>query len=290
VTGLVNVVQFPHPGREHNPGPSAVMPWNNGLHRRKFLISDGQWIGGPNNSGSGPVTFWGEWEPPSRVVQRWRSDGGLPTFLHEPLLTALPDKTELQNTDPLVFGSRFRYSNCKQFDRKNDKSSGLQDLEPGSVILFGSKEQGATEFVLDTVLVVAGGRSYSPSDSISLADEPFVRRVVVEPLSTFEEALRWRFTLFDGATPDDPTQGMFSFVPCMPVEREPLRFARPRIRLAGLINPRSQQAPKGYTRHDRLDIGGARSAWQSVVEQVLDAGCVLGYDFPEPVLTDGQVG
>jgi hypothetical protein len=82
---------------------------------------------------------------------------------------------------------------------------------------------------------------------------------------------------------------MFSFVPCMPAERAPLRFARPRIQLQGLINPRSQQAPKGYTHRDRLDIEGARSAWRSVVEQVLDAGCVLGYGFPEPVLTDGPV-
>jgi hypothetical protein len=208
--------------------------------------------------------------------------------LHEPLLTALPHKAELQNTDPLVFGSCFRYSNCKQFDLKSGKPSGLQDLEPGSVMLFGSKEQGRPEFVLDTVFVVANGRPYSPSSSLGLADDPFVRRVVVEPLSTFQEALHSRFTLFNGATPDDPTDGMFSFVPCRPVEREPLRFARPRIRLDGFINPLSQQSPKGYTARDRIHVEEARHAWQSIVMQVLDAGCFLGYGFPEPNPIEGH--
>jgi hypothetical protein len=34
------VVQFPHPGREHRPS-GEVMPWNEGDHRRKFLLSEG---------------------------------------------------------------------------------------------------------------------------------------------------------------------------------------------------------------------------------------------------------
>jgi hypothetical protein len=56
-------VQFPHPGSEHHPtGP--WMEWNRREHARKFLKANGRFI----TSGeirSGPLVFWGEWEPQS---------------------------------------------------------------------------------------------------------------------------------------------------------------------------------------------------------------------------------
>ncbi len=54
-----------------------------------------------------------------------------------------------QNTDPLVFGDHFLYSNCRQ--RQNGK---MRDLAHGSLVLFGSKLGG--QFVLDTLFVVDG--------------------------------------------------------------------------------------------------------------------------------------
>jgi len=279
---LVNVVQFPHPGPEHVPGHDRVMPWNVGRHRRKFLHSPGQWIDGKGDVRHGDMTFWGEWEAPSRVIRRWMPQTHLPSFLQEPFITELPDGRELQNTDPLVFGSHFRYSNCKQFDQKNGTPTGLQDLEPGSVILFGSKRRGTVQFVLDTVFVVARGRSYAPATVSCLFDEPFVRRVVVEPLLTWEGPRSQRFTLFDGATPDDAIDGMFSFVPCLPFDGDFHRFSRPVIELPEFVNPRSQQSPGGYTRRDRVELATAYGAWRSVADQVEAAGCRLGYDLPEP--------
>ena len=145
----VFVVQFPHPGREHNPSPilrfQTRMEWSEGDHRRKFMCSPGRYV-----DGDAPIeaklTFWGEWEPPSDVVREWSPSGSLPRFLHAPVWTKSgPPKR--QNTDPWVFGDHFRYSNCKQQAQPR-----LRRLTPGSVIFFGSTKDG--EFVLDTVFVV----------------------------------------------------------------------------------------------------------------------------------------
>ncbi|MCC2275482.1 hypothetical protein LKL35_08605 [Streptomyces sp. ET3-23] len=281
---LVNVVQFPHPGGEHDPGDAEVMPWNSADHRRKFLQRPGRWSDPQGTVREGKVTFWGEWEAPSRIVGRWPAQGDLPRFLHEPLLSEMPSSGYAQNTDPLVFGPRFRYSNCKQFDRHRGHPTGMQDLTPGSVILFGSKQPGRTAFALDTVFVVANSQPYALRDGDSLAAEPFVQRTVVAPLRTGPGWEHLAFTLFDGATHVDPVAGMFSFVPCMSVDREPLRFARPVIDLAGFINPKSQQSPSGYTERHRVSLQTAGDAWRAVVAQVFASGCMLGHSLTEPEL------
>jgi hypothetical protein len=279
---LVSVVQFPHPGAEHDPGDAQVMPWNSADHRRKFMRSPGQWSDPRGNVNQGEVTFWGEWEAPSRIVQRWPVDGDLPRFLHQPMLSEMPTGRYAQNTDPLVFGARFRYSNCKQFDRHHGHPTGMQDLASGSVILFGSKQPGRAAFALDTVFVVADARPYALNDLACLADEPFVQRTVVAPLGSGPGWGYQAFTLFDGATRDEPVTGMFSFVPCLPVDGKPRRFARPVIDLPGFINPRSQQSPSGYTPRHRVGLRTACEAWQAVVEQVFATGCMLGHGLPEP--------
>ena len=45
------------------------------------------------------------------------------------------------------------------------------------------------------------------------------------------------YRLYIGATPDDPVEGMFSYVPCRPADADRSGFARPAITLPGLINP-----------------------------------------------------
>lgn len=122
----VFVVQFPHPGIEHNPKDATVMPWNIGPHARKFLRSPGRYVAPDGSIREGTLVFWGEWEPPSRVVDRWAQDGRKPRFLHEPSWTA-PVDSGLANTDPWVFGERFRFSNCKQLT-PHGRPSALQSL------------------------------------------------------------------------------------------------------------------------------------------------------------------
>jgi hypothetical protein len=82
----------------------------------------------------------GEWEPPSRVEQRWPTDpdGVLPCTLHRPYWTR-PGRSRLrQNTDPWVFGEQMIYSNCRQTVRAQRRPTALQTLPRGSVICFGS--------------------------------------------------------------------------------------------------------------------------------------------------------
>ncbi|MFR9797120.1 hypothetical protein ACL02U_14605 [Streptomyces sp. MS06] len=293
MSASVNVVQFPHPGAEHRPGRTDAMPWNSGAHRRKFLRSPGSWVDGCGAVNRGDMTFWGEWEAPSRIARRWPADGHLPRFLHQPVLSDPPVGRYVQNTDPLVFGHRFRYSNCKQFDTTHGRPSGLQDLARGSIILFGSR-LGGEFFVLDTVFVVADGRPFSLGDPDCLADEPFVQRVVVEPLRSGAGGQQRKYTLFDGAMYDEPVEGMYSFVPGLPVDGEPQRFARPVIELPGFINPLSHQSPRSYTARDSVALDAARNAWRAVTDRVLAAGCVLGFDLEEPRWTSavppGRVG
>lgn len=134
-------IQLPHPGGEHRP-KGTNMPWSQiREHCRKFLLARGDLVVNGAKSG-GQYAFWGEWEPDSRILHAWKRDGPLPQFLHEPLLRVPHDDAWRQNTDPLVFGERFVYSNCRQKDKK------LRSLAPGSLVLFGSGQ--GRGFVLDT--------------------------------------------------------------------------------------------------------------------------------------------
>src|SRR5689334_11311120 len=119
------------------------MPWNNGEHGRKFLKGTGTYVreGFPY---TGSFVFWGEWEPPSFAARLSESSDGLPGWVHEPVWKEPARRKLLQNTDPLVFGDRFLYSNCRQ-----THVSSLRNLAPGSLVVFGSKL--ARRWVVDTV-------------------------------------------------------------------------------------------------------------------------------------------
>lgn len=243
MSGPASIVQFPHPGGEHVPRTDA-MAWNKGSHRRKFLRSHGSTVSPQGvTEFEGQLAFWGEWEPPSTIERRWSSAPELPTVLHLPCWNQPATTGTRQNTDPWVFGSSFLYSNCKQLT-PGERPSALQRLARGSLILFGSARDG--QFVLDTVLVVAGAvAQYRPVDGVPATSDAFnvctVESLAAEP-ARYSQAT---FTLLRGATPQHPVNGMFSFVPCRPWIGNNSRFARPPVGLPGIINPRSSQSPSG---------------------------------------------
>ncbi len=283
----VYVVQFPHPGPEHNPKDATVMPWNAGSHARKFMRSPGRLVDGDGTAHEGSVVFWGEWEPLSRVVDRWAPDGRKPRFLHEPCWAA-PADAGLANTDPWVFGERFRFSNCKQLTPRG-RPSVLQSLTPGSIVLFGSQVDDL--FVLDTVFVIADRTPYTPAKSTQLEVDDAFRACTLERLARDRheriDVPHARFTLFQGAMHEDPLDGMFCFVPARLADGDDVRFARPPIRLPGYVNPKSKQAPSGARRARTLD--DAREVWESVRQQVWDAGCMLGIRIATPPPADMTV-
>jgi hypothetical protein len=228
------VVQFPHPGGEHDPGDSAVMGWNRAEHRRKFLHSDGRYFDADGVLRSGTVTFWGEWEAPSRVVSRHPAAGaGMPRFVHEPLMQRPADpQARRKNTDPFVFGGAFLYSNCRQFTPERTPSR-MQRLAPGSLVLFGSALDGC--FVLDTVMVIGSAEPYVIGGPDPFGDDvPDVfRAAALEPLAA-SKLSGAAATLYRGRMYAPGRQEMFSFVPAAGDGR---LFARPVIEMPRFVNP-----------------------------------------------------
>jgi hypothetical protein len=249
------------------------MEWNRGPHARKFMKASGRYVDG-RAACTGAFTFWGEWEPQSRTIETYpRDGGGGPRWLHEPYLEVPRHRRLLQNTDPLVFGEYFRYSNCRQ--RRNAK---LRSLRLGSVILFGSRI--GTEFVLDTVFVVgADAQDYIPGESEHVACPDWVQAVVLEPLRSSHEHLTETLRLYRGRTYDEAPGGPFSFVPCRPYEVGHAAFARPAIHLdRRWLEPNLAMGAKA------TPATGAelRVLWEEVIRQVVAAGLSLGIELEPP--------
>jgi hypothetical protein len=303
-------VQFPHPGGECTARTDDV-PWNTGpAHRRKFLVEAGRFVDIDEHVGDAELVLWGEWEPPSQIERRWPASGRLPRALHRPYWATPLTPGFRHNTDPWVWGERMLYSNCRQTRMQPRRSTdaprrvptSMQELQRGSVICFGSRVAG--EFCLDTVFVVASKERWTGDDYDELdVDEAFLTctaRPIGHPAVSgcgcgpggattgcaVEAAVE--LTLFRGATYEDPVDGMFSFVPARLASEQDPRFARPPIRIDGLINPASWQSPSGATRP--LDVGTIRDAWRSLKEQVITAGLVLGLSLDTPAHRPGQGG
>jgi hypothetical protein len=276
------VVQFPHPGGEHNPGILEEAPWNTQAHCRKFLRSPGSYLDRDNVLRSGSVSFWGEWEAQSRVVGHFQKAApGLPRFLHEPFLQRPDDlMAGRQNTDPFVFGKAFLYSNCRQFTATLGPSR-MQRLAEGSVVLFGSKLNH--DFVLDTLMVIGSGTPYviGEPDEFGYDVTDVFRAATLEPLAASPKLAGTRAMLYRGLMYGSGRQEMFSFVPadanCQP-------FARTIIELAGLVNPAN---PRG-AKTTRVTPDQARHACHEVVRQVRKQGLDLAVFLAEPQILAGQ--
>jgi hypothetical protein len=168
----LQVVQFVHPGFEYHRAEhvggrtqrSGVMPWKLGRsrHDRKFMLTCGSLFdpGTGEDQPAVPLGFWGEWEGPS-VFWRVASPGRtLPRIVHAPFRPARWPTTPVQNTDPMVFGDAFIYSNCLQGTYRS-----LRTLSPGSMVLFGrfARTNGRPSFSLDTCLVIERMQTLAPA-------------------------------------------------------------------------------------------------------------------------------
>lgn len=273
-------VQFPHPGKEHNPGKAPRQPWNTGEHRRKFLRSDGRYVDGDGSTDATPLVFWGEWEAPSYVIECWPTAAPLPRYLHDPVWEHPKSSGPRQNTDPWVFGDCFRYSNCKQHSQ-----TALRKLARGSLILFGSTLDG--NFVADTVFVVRDSQPFRPAQRPD-GDDAF-RVCTIQSLLTGAECSGDAFILYRGATYGAPVYGMYSFVPCRREDSDVPRFCRPTISLpACYLNPASTQSPSGAKKP--RSVAEICGLWEEIRQQVLDWNCLLGISFSTPRLDDGRIG
>lgn len=306
-----DLVQFLHPGGEHSK--SSSQKWNTGKHQRKFMKVDGKYLeslDSYDDQKSDSIVFWGEWEPPANHKDSFpEGDEKEPNHLFSTNVCQEKIKEQKQNksldqrkdTDPFVFGDQFLYSICQQ--NTTNGPTHLQELVEGSVILFGSHKDNS--FILDTVFVVAESITHTAEnyaqkiiETVEI-QEPFnvpdiYCDVVLDPAysengdSCFSSTSRGscegnhsngiQYTLFFGATPENPVNGMFSFFPSKIFESDSsVKFKRPEID-QDVITGISEGMPQGY----KYNFDGVRGeedlyeAWKRVVAKVLDCDLKIG--------------
>lgn len=291
-------VQFPHPGKEHRPGLDGKgKNWNwlrnsptrrksegsDNPHARTFFQIDGVRLT-DERPVRGPLWAWGEWEAEAKVIRSLSSSGREPTTLFEPYWLPKISFKNLHNTDPFVFGG-FYYTDCKQ--GTNPSLRGVLELDPGSVIIFGSgfNDAGKDRWVLDAVLVV---RDYVDHNLSNYQDRLHNRvpngyeQVVLGP--TYGEHAGNRDLprrMYFGATHAEPLGDMFSFFPCT-APGDDRGFARPEIKPSSILtddyfNPKLRQGMKGQKRGGgTLSLHDVKKLWADVRDQVRASGCDLG--------------
>jgi hypothetical protein len=285
VDNQIRLVQFIHPGGEHEPDDGNEKHWNTGEHKRKFLRNRGQYVSGdaPDHLVTDDLLFWGEWEPESTVIRRIGNpvEHG-PHYIYEPYYGAVPT-TWAQNTDPFVFGDSFLYSNCKQTTTHG--LTQLAMLGQGSVILFGSCI-ARSRFVVDTVFVVDRWVKFYPPNYEMEVAEHISKTFADVTLSRIAHHTATPFTLYFGATHAHRVGEMFSFFPCVPDGQDERGFARPTIELPGQITNNLSQGKKMTI---QADLPAMKACWDEVVRQVTKEGLMLGVtaEVPEQCAESG---
>lgn len=285
------IVQFVHPGFEYDRSKyvggrhvrSGVMNWKRGnsRHDRKFILTRGSLFEPRTGTDHRDVAlvFWGEWEGPSVF---WKIDGApgkpAPSIMHAPFRPNRVPLESVQNTDPMVFGDAFIYSNCLQ-----DAYVSLRTLAPGSIILFGRHSRvGGFVFSLDTCLVIERVEALTPLPFEERAyGGDIVADAVLNPLYT--EGAVDDFTVYFGRV-RGPGDGPFSFFPGRPFDAPDPLFARPRLAPTGplesVISPENMQGINTAT----VNAAERDAIWQEVASQVASHGCALGYHAATPPL------
>jgi hypothetical protein len=292
----VQIIQFVHPGFEYHRSehvggrgvPFGVMDWKpgNSSHDRKFIVSRGSLFkpGTGRDHQDASLVFWGEWEGPSVF---WRIDDSpgkpKPSIIHAPFRPERPPQGSVQDTDPMVFGDAFIYSNCLQ-----GAYSSLRRLAEGSLILFGrhSRVGGTPEFSLDTCLVVNRVEPLEPLPFNSVAyGEDIIDDAVLSPLYT-EGGAGTAFSVYFGKTRTEDGGSPFSFFPARQLEDPARFFARPKLTPRGalkqVISSENMQGIKGVT----VGLGQRDAIWHEVVRQVVDQRCALGHRADSPPRLD----
>ena len=283
---MPKIIQFTHPGPEHSPDQKRGnhKSWNKGKHKRKFLLSKGDFVVN-NELKNGDLIFWGEWEPPSMVDEiASRPTKFHPKWLHKPYLPKeMPnigeDNISYQNTDPCVFGENFTYFVCKQFKPKSKSRTSLAKLEAGSMVLFGStanQNKPNAFFQLDTVFVVAKYMEYDLSDPHAFALDgkyhDFEFKMGFPKPVDYSIKLR----LYEGATFQNPVHGMYSFSPAKIWNHNNREgFVRIPLKDMEYITNNLNAAPK----ISNVSMDQVTEFWNKIVGISRMSGCVEGIRF-----------
>lgn len=253
-----------------------IREWNRDeRHYRKFIRNKGTFI--ENIEDSVPkndiVSFWGEWEGHS--IFRKSDLGGI----HEPFHSVF--NRGIQNTDPYVFGDYFKYAICSQ-------KGIMTDLEPGSMILFGTtKKEG---FVLDTVFVV---KSWETAKTVNSNN-------TINYTQTYkEETLEQLGDIYLGKNPSnknriyrsqtwEDNRNFFSYVPCkLDSVISENKFNKVVIPTPPLANQKVGHPYRKLNPPQAAEIiNSPKKLWKYITDEVLRQGFYLGVKFNEPECND----
>ena len=306
---VIAFVQFMHPGIECTPKRNAdIIPWNRGGHKRKFLCNPG-WYMNNGQQVHDELTFWGEWEPQSRITRINNSIGeGYPHFIHHPMLDlSEPKRTQKgcrQNTDPFVFHEQFLYRCCHQITR--GRQTQLAHLLPGSIVLFGSCVNEL--FAIDTVFVVGdefrnyydqkGGMDFDPNlenyakiVGIGLKNSKSGNCSGCGSSSGCGNK-HTQMRLYYGASPDNNYHGMYSFVPCKRLSDNEQGWARPTLTRDDMRNiyadTISDRLKQNYKLCKGATLEGNVKAWNHIRKLFEEKGYLEGVRFECPQNGDVQ--
>lgn len=284
---MPSVVQFVHPGAEppQRLAKSGQISWHTyskekpNSHWRKFLLgTDASYRGKNGRVLEGKeIAFWGEWEPDSETHTIY---GGHPYSLQAPSPDYKRPKGEdflSHTTDPFVFGERFYLSHCRQ-----NSYRALRNLEPGSVLLFGSQsgKNGKYEFYLDTVMVVGNSRSLHDFKPDQAIHRDFSRTNV----GLLDKQTRQSLTLYEGQMYDD-NRKLFSYVPCRPLSNDSQGFPKPNILSENIVANFSGFFWNRPQRNCKITPGRPdeiQDLWNAVLQEVYAADLYAGWGMESP--------
>lgn len=280
---MASIIQFLHQGTEHTPDTNNHKDWNTGVHKRKFLTSNAEYLDN-NVVNTGEVFFWGEWEPQSSVRKLSQNGNPLnPKWLHKPcfLPEPIPNTVGLQNTDPYVFDNEFKYLICHQFKRQpNLRTTNLTQIEQGSLILFGSARYPGTPnslFQLDTVFVVNSWLDYNPMyNPLDLPNISILYRDVVYKKAFPRRRPNINLRLYIGASYQNQLNDMYSFVPIKPSIQENVGFQRVLLNSNQYINSNLTQ---GFKISSGLTIQDVYNFWICIRDLSREQGYMEGLKF-----------
>jgi hypothetical protein len=124
--------------------------------------------------------------------------------------------------------------------------------------------------------VVSQRRPYNSQDFRKLALPQAYVNVALKPfLAGSSCAAGEEFQLYEGATVENPVEGMFSFFPC---QNGGGGFARPIIELPPYVNPKHKQGIKSAV----VTLAQMKQLWLRVASQVTGQGLELGVQAEMP--------
>ena len=296
------VIQFVHPSPEDKQERNGIKPWNTGKHKRNFIISAGKFVSSLKGhlQESKQISFWGEWEPEAKIWETYSKKSPYPCRSIEPLFPKGGESTRSTNscgrsscnskcggtvyinTDPFVFGNRFKYSNCRQYTKKGKSKTILQYLPSGSVILFGSciKQKKEDVFVLDTVFVVQKSIKYVPKKHSELHsnlknDYELFKAATLESLKKGKIAGK-EFTLYLGYRYSNKNRKNYSFVPC---DKNGKPFAKVALTKKDMPELSMRLRTFKVLKDSKNDYLDPHKVWEKVAKVVLKRKLSLGVRF-----------